>query len=388
MPIFNFFRNLENKSKDKATMPVGLDYSSLINIMRNENGSYVSADTALQNSDIFSLIMQLSGDLANVAYRTSHKRAQAIINNPTTTADAHGFWQSMFAQLLLGGESFAYRHRAANGIDLSWEYLRPSQVEVLLSEDGTELIYNATFDEPEVGRIEAIPANDMIHFRLMSKNGGKRGMSPLSALASELKIKDLSNKLTTDALSQSVTAPGVLSIKKGGLLDAKQKAMRSREFMVQQKNAEGGPIVIDDLEEYKPLEIKSNVAALLKQVDWTGTQIAKVYGVPDNYLNGTGDQQSSLKMVQNLYINSLNRYIRPIVSQLENKLGDKIHADIRPAVDPLGDQYASTVSTLVKEGTLAPNQAQYVLKEAGYFPSDLPEPILEGGETNEELNSN
>ena len=36
----------------------------------NSDGSqkYVSADTALKNSDIFSLIMQLSGDLALVRY--------------------------------------------------------------------------------------------------------------------------------------------------------------------------------------------------------------------------------------------------------------------------------------------------------------------------------
>ena len=64
--------------------------------------------------------------------------------------------------------------------------------------------------------------------------------------------------------------------------------------------------MLDDLESYTPLELQADVAKLLSQVDWTTTQIAKVYGVPDSYLNGQGDQQSSLTMIQGFYSNALN----------------------------------------------------------------------------------
>nr|WP_325175447.1 hypothetical protein [Limosilactobacillus reuteri] len=53
------------------------------------------------------------------------------------------------------------------------------------------------------------------------------------------------------------------------------------------------------MEEYTPLEVKSNVAQLLNQVNWTGAQIAKVYGVSDSIINGQGDQQSSIQMMGN-----------------------------------------------------------------------------------------
>ena len=47
------------------------------------NGSeWVSAETALRNSDLFSIINQLSNDLATVKLTTSRKQLQGIIDNP------------------------------------------------------------------------------------------------------------------------------------------------------------------------------------------------------------------------------------------------------------------------------------------------------------------
>ena len=350
------------------------DDTDILHFLDPDNSDkYVDARTALKNSDIYSIVFQLSADLANGKLKADAPRAQGILNNPTQTSNAHAFWQSMFAQLLLGGECFAYRWRNQNGTDMTWEYLRPSQVTPFLLEDGSGLIYNINFDEPEVGVMEAVPQSDLIHIRLLSQNGGKTGISPLSALANELQIKDKSNKLTLSALGRSIIAPGILSIKHGGLLSDEEKASRSRKFMKQTSKSENGPIVIDDLEEYTPLEVKSNVAQLLNQVSWTGAQIAKVYGVSDSIINGQGDQQSSIQMMGNAYVKSLARYAKAVTGELNNKLNANINLDLRSAIDPLGDSYATTISDLRKNGAIAANQAVWLLKESNYFPEEMPE---------------
>ena len=350
------------------------DDTDILHFLNPDNSDkYVDARTALKNSDIYSIVFQLSADLANGKLKADAPRAQGILNNPTQTSNAHAFWQSMFAQLLLGGECFAYRWRNQNGTDMTWEYLRPSQVTPFLLEDGSGLIYNINFDEPEVGVMEAVPQSDLIHIRLLSQNGGKTGISPLSALANELQIKDKSNKLTLSALGRSIIAPGILSVKHGGLLSDEDKASRSRKFMKQTSKAENGPIVIDDLEEYTPLEVKSNVAQLLNQVSWTGAQIAKVYGVSDSIINGQGDQQSSIQMMGNAYVKSLARYAKAVTGELNNKLNANINLDLRSAIDPLGDSYATTISNLRKNGAIAANQAVWLLKESNYFPEEMPE---------------
>lgn len=365
MPLFN--------QKVSPGLSIADDTDILHFLNPDNSDKYVDARTALNNSDIYSIVFQLSADLANGKLKADAPRAQGILNNPTQTSNAHAFWQSMFAQLLLGGECFAYRWRNQNGTDMTWEYLRPSQVTPFLLEDGSGLIYNINFDEPEVGVMEAVPQSDLIHIRLLSQNGGKTGISPLSALANELQIKDKSNKLTLSALGRSIIAPGILSIKHGGLLSDEDKASRSRKFMKQTSKSENGPIVIDDLEEYTPLEVKSNVAQLLNQVSWTGAQIAKVYGVSDSIINGQGDQQSSIQMMGNAYVKSLARYAKAVTGELNNKLNANINLDLRSAIDPLGDSYATTISNLRKNGTLAANQAAWLLKESNYFPEEMPE---------------
>lgn len=364
MPIFHL------SSKPAYT----LSDENIINFLTGGSDHYVSADKALKNSDVFSLIMQLSGDLAMVRYIADSGRAQSLISNPSTTSNGFSFWQGMFAQLLLDGNAYAYRYRNANGVDLYWEYLRPSQVQVMLTADGQGLVYNVDFDEPEIGMMENIPSSDMIHIRLLSKNGGKTGISPLTALANEMEIKEESNSLTLRALKQSVTPNAVLSVQHGGLLSAQTKAKRSRQVQQQIANSDGGPVVIDALEDYKPLEVKSNIAGLLSQVDWTSSQIAKVYGIPDSYLNGQGDQQSSITQIGGQYAKALNRYVQPIISELNTKLNAQIIADIRTAVDAMGDSYANTISNLAKANTIAGNQARFILQQSGYLPTDLPNP--------------
>lgn len=221
--------------------------------------------------------------------------------------------------------------------------------------------------------MESVPQSNLIHIRLLSQNGGKTGISPLSALANELQIKDQSNKLTLSALGHSIIAPGVLRIQHGGLLSDEEKASRSRQFMKQTTASNNGPIVLDDLEEYTPLEVKSNVAQLLNQVTWTSAQIAKVYGVSDSIINGQGDQQSSIQMMGNAYVKSLSRYAKAITGELNNKLNANITLDLRSAIDPLGDEYASTIANLQKNGTLGANQATWLLQQANYLPDDMPE---------------
>ena len=350
------------------------------------NGSeWVSAETALRNSDLFSIISQLSNDLATAKLTTSREQLQGIVDNPSNNANRFNFYQSIFAQMLLGGEAFAYRWRNDNGRDIKWEYLRPSQVTFNRLDNQNGLYYNITFDDPRIPPKQHVPQSDILHFRLLSVDGGLTSVSPLMALGRELDIQKASDKLTLNSLKNALNANGILKIKGGGLLDFKTKVSRSRQAM---KQMQGGPLVLDDLEDFTPLEIKSNVAQLLKQSDWTTGQFAKVYGIPENIVGGQGDQQSSLEMSYNIYAKAVSRYLRPFLSELSQKLSCDVDADIFPAVDPTGSNYISCINSLVKSGTLAQNQGLYILQQAEILPKELPQGenpnqnALKGGETN------
>lgn len=385
MPIFKFIN--QTTESPPATKSGGVfsteDYDFLkANLTGNE---WVSATSALRNSDLFAVINQLSSDLATVKLTAAKKQMQGIIDNPTNSANRYGFYQSIFAQLLLGGEAFAYRWRNENAKDVKWEYLRPSQVTFSSLDYENGLYYNISFDDPTIGTKMYVPQEDVLHFRLLSVDGGKTSVSPLMALTREMNIQKASSNLTINSLNNALNANGILKIKGGGLLDFKTKLSRSRQAM---KQMQGGPLVLDDLEDFTPLEIKSNIAQLLSQTDWTSKQFAKVYGIPDNYVGGQGDQQSSLEMTSSAYAKAVARYMRPFLSELKNKLSSDIDADFFPAVDPMGAIYIKRVTELIASGAVTQNQGLYMLQQAEVIPQNLPEPnqpqaddgILKGGE--------
>lgn len=332
---------------------------------------YTSADKALENSDLYSVINQISADIATSNFTASMKRTQALIDNPSSTTNPHAFWQSMVAQLLLDGNSYAYMWRNINGQVVRLEYLRPSQVSAFLLDDGSGLVYNITFDEPKIGVVQNVPQGNLLHFRLLSTSGGMIGRSPLLSLQNELNIKNSSNGLTLQALGKAIVPNGVLHIKGAGLLSTDEKIAQSDSFQ-KQANSSAGPVILDDLSEYQPLEIKSDVSKLLASTDWTSKQVAKVYGISDSYLNGTGDQQSSINMVEGVYANSLNRYARVIQSEMSNKFSADIQVDVSPAIDQDQSSYITVLGNAVKSGMVTPKQANYLLHKKGFLTQDVP----------------
>ena len=369
MPLFHSNFHIRD-STAKTYIPIE-GWTNIIDFLNPKEDHYVSSWKALRNPDIQAAIQLLAGDLATVELSADATRAQGILDNPSSTANARTFWITMFAQMILGGESFAYRWRNANGIDSHWEYLRPSQVQTFELSDGSGLVYNLSFDEPDIGLMQNVPQSDMIHLRYFSMNA-MTGFSPLYSLATTLTIKQKADLLSKNALSQSATTSSALKIDTTNLNDTLAKG-RAKVIGEQLNNSAGQPVVLAENETLTPLEIQSNLAQLLSQVDWTSTQIAKAFMIPDSYLNGQGDQQSSLDQISGLYGNTLNRDLQNVLSELNNKLNANITGDIRKAIDPSGDSYAVTLSTVAKNAGLASNQITYILQESGFIPDDLPD---------------
>lgn len=110
-------------------------------------------------------------------------------------------------------------------------------------------------------------------------------------------------------------------------------------------------------------------------MDWTRAQVSKVFGIPDNYLNGQGDQQSSLDQSTSMFISSFNRYIKPFVSELEQKFKIPVKADLDPIVDPTGSKYANMIAKFAsgKAPVLSGEQVIALLQRKGVIDNDFKE---------------
>ena len=129
----------------------------------------------------------------------------------------------------------------------------------------------------------------------------------------------------------------------------------------------GRVVVLDQAVSMGTVSVNSDVANFLSNVDFAKAQIAKAFGVPDSYLNGAGDQQSSLDMTKSLYANTLRRYVKPIESELSATFGVDIALDESSAVDADNSTLISQIQTLLSGSNpaITAEQAQTLLHNRG-----------------------
>lgn len=361
------FRSLRPTSKSYQMLGSG-DYElgySLRNGQLVFNSGYVSATKALKYSDVFAVVNKLSEDMASVHFQTDNSFTKKVLTNPSHLTNSFAFWRSMYAQMLLTGNSYAYIWGDKSNRSDHLEYLKPSQVNIYKSGDGENLTYDLTFPDTQEPDMNNVPSSQIIHLKTMSIDGGLVGISPLSALSKELQLQDANKGLALDAMKNGLNISGILKLNRGDLSNPKIRNSVRNKFEETSKN--GHTIVLDALEDYQSLEINKDISKLLSSTDWTGDQIAKVYGVPQDYL-GTESEHSNIEQVAIQYSQTIGRYIRGVQSELSLKLNGNIDYDINQVSDIDGQQVENRVSNLVKNGVISSELAQNILLKSN---SDL-----------------
>lgn len=314
---------------------------------------YVSSEAAMRNSDIRTAITIISSDIARVKFRTPNKKINNLLNAPSRMTGRFSFMQSMIAEMLLSGNAYALRR--TDGNKEFWEFAPPSRVNVLEADDGQSLVYEFRFlapDEHDLIGKEAVQAKDVIHFRWLGTNGGLTGRSPLESLAKEINLQDQSRSLALSVFNKAITPTSFLKVPGKYKKEEKDKI---RDAFVEQNTGDnaGKPLVLDsNVEEYKQLEVKADVAKLLESTDWTREQIAKVFMIPIDTL-GSESQHSNAEQIRSQYNTTLGRYIAPLVDELELKLEVDVTPDVREAIDLDGSQIESRVKDMVSGGVIS-----------------------------------
>lgn len=327
----------------------------------------VDASTALKNSDLYSVVNLLSSDIASAHFNVPAP-FDKIVAVPNNLISAFNFWQSTVAQMLLDGNAYIAITRDNNNVPIRLEMAPASQVIVTLADSSSAINYSVNWCD-ERGT-ETYSSNNMLHFRLMASGANGQqyiGISPLESIASQVNIQDYANRLTLSTIKNAINPSTVIKVAEGALSPEEKEQTRKAFESANTGDNVGRPIVLDQLYDVQSLAINSDVSKFLTSNDWSKTQIGKVFGVPDSYLNGTGDQQSSLDMTKSLYSNTLRRYVKPIESEMTAKFGVPVSIDESQAVDADNDLLISQVQKLLS-GTapaITPLQAQQMLQKRG-----------------------
>lgn len=318
--------------------------------------SSIDVNQAFKNSDVFTVVERISSDIAACSF--NGQQYQALLDNPFHLMNPYAGWQEVLIQLLLNGNSYVVIHRDKQQ-KASWLEPVPSDdVSLTLQDNATDIIYHVQYTDERADK-DYLSA-DVLHFKLVTPGmdvNQYTGVSPLMALVPELGIQDNSKKLTLASLIHAL-APTNIYTTPNAITEpgAKDKIREAFEKANTGDNA-GRVMIMDAGAKLETIDVTPNVAKLLDNATFSQTQIAKAFGIPDSYLNGQGDQQSSIEMIRSLYQNALTMYIRPIEAELSYKLGAPVKLDVTSSIDVDHQNELNNIVSLSKANLLSPRQA-------------------------------
>jgi HK97 family phage portal protein len=328
----------------------------------------VSAEFALKNSDVFAVVNLLSSDIA-ASTMTAPEPFLSVLKKPNNLISGYNFWQTVGAQMLLTGNAYVAVDRDTSNIPTRLELAPSGQIVTTLADRNADISYTVNWGD-ERGK-QDYPNANMLHFRLLATGSNDSnlyvGISPLQSLAESINMQDFSNRLTLSSLKHALNPSVVLTASEGALSPDEKEGIRDGWEAANEGDNAGRAIVLDQAVTMSSVSINSDVASFLSNLDFGKTQISKAFGVPDSYLNGQGDQQSSLEMTKSLYANTLRRYTAPIESELYSKFGVQVDLDQAAAVDADNSTLVSQIKDLATGTTpiLSVDQATQLLTKRG-----------------------
>lgn len=352
MSLLNPFESI----KRSRTLANGTSPFMVLSGGKIQTSTVVDANKAFRNSDVFAVVQRISSDIASCSF--NGQQYQTLLNNPFKLMNPYAGWQSVFIQLLLNGNAYVVMHENKKHLVTQFEPIPSDNVQLTLTDDAEDIIYTVHYNDER--NDEDIPSNRMLHFKLVTPGMDENqytGVSPLISLVPELGIQDNSKKLTLTSLIHAIAPTNIYSTPNALTEPGAREQIREAFEKANTGDNAGRILVMDAGAELKTIDVTPNVSKLLDNATFSQTQIAKAFGIPDSYLNGQGDQQSSIEMIRSLYQNALTMYIRPIESELTFKLGAPVHLDVTSAIDVDHQNELNNIVSLAKNNLLTPRQA-------------------------------
>lgn len=313
MGIFsNLFKT--NTPRENNTDPF---MDAVVSMTSEDTSLYVGAG-ALKNSDIFSAIRKIAGDIADTSITytdasTQGKRVERLLNRaPNENSNAWSFWFAIMCSCLLNGNSFAKVEHNPTGQVTGLTYLPNDEVTVQTDTATGKLTYKFNG--------ETFTSDNVLHFKVFTQDG-QTGVSPIYALQNQISVQSAKNNLIKHFFGNGSLGSSILTIH-GTDIDSTAKN-RVREKFLQANQNNNGTIVLDDNTDFKNLPIDKSVLETANSVDYTTREVAAAFGLPVEVLGieneHSNDEQSMLNYLQS----TLVYYFKCITSELDAKIASQ-----------------------------------------------------------------
>lgn len=275
-------------------------------------GTEVTVDTALSMSAVYRSVSILTTTVSQLdvgVWRgaTELKTVPGQISRPDINISASTFLKRTVMSLATHGNAY-WRLYMNNGVVQNVEVLNPALMFIAYDNNG-----NREFHYSGYGTDKIFKPSEIKHLKLMEVFGSDYGLGPIQAARAELTGSLDLRDYSSNWFSKGAIPTGVLS--STAYLDADMAAEYRRRW--EENQAIRGVAVLGNGMQYQPILLSPQDAQFLENQEFSVTQIARLFGIPANYLlaevpGGTMTYQN-MQDVDTAFVRyTLMEYIREI----------------------------------------------------------------------------
>lgn len=275
---------------------------------------------AIKNTDIFTAVSMLAGDLARMdiqiwkqGVHEENNYLEKLINvRPNDYYNGYLFKFIVFANAMLTGHGYFRIIRDTKFNPKKLVFMKTSKVNLKVDDNDT-LYFEYKPNHKDVIKLDYY---DVVDIKFHSLDGFK-GISLLESLLKTLETDHYGRQFLGNFLKNGTHAGGILKMK--GVLDNKAARDRARKSFHEQYSGTkqaGKVVVMDESMSFDQLEVDTEILKLIRDNKSSTREIAGVFGIP---LHKFGIEPTNISITDaNLeYLSTLAPYMKASCSALE-----------------------------------------------------------------------
>ena len=384
MAFFDFLKknnlNLEYKEAPRVHMQQTTPYHN-----RQDNYRSYAKEGYQQNAVVFKCVNEISQAAASIGFKVYQGDVEleqhpllTLLKKPNPIQAGNEYFQSLYAYILLSGNSFAISS-TAGGVPSELHLLRPDRVEIIPSNTAIPKGYNYTLNGKIVKTYEADPftgQSEVKHFKTWNPLDDYLGMSPLMAASIDVDQHNLIAKHNIALLVNGARPSGAVIFKPTDtsgnpmmMSDVQRKQIKDDlDRRMSGTNNSGKPILLEGDFDWKEMGMSPRDMDFLQNKHMAAKDIALCFGIPSQII-GIPDsqtysniQEARLAMYEETIIPLAMRVCNDLNEWLSPSYGDDIRIDYDydsiPAMVERRKRVYENVVAAVGAGIITRNEAR------------------------------
>lgn len=340
-----------------------------------QNQEIVVAD-ALAYGPVFACVTLIAQSIAKLAFRlmrqdddgiwfeTSNPAFSPVIRKPNRYQTWIKFVEQWITSKLIWGNTYIWKETDGRGVVVALYVLNPQRVQPLEAPDGS-VYYNLSPDTlAGITIANVVPAAALIHDPMVCLYHPLCGVSPIYACGVSAMQGLAIEQNSTAFFTNGSQPPGVITVP-GSITqedaDAVQEAWSARKA--------GHIAILQSGMKYDPLAMNAVDAELIKQLQWTGEDVARCFHVPGFMIEigSTPPYGNYAPLVQLFYSDALHPLMANFEASYEAGVGLLVPINgtqygVEFDVDDLlwmdHETRAKVAGEAIQRGALSPNEAR------------------------------